>query len=189
MNEPFLGTTPVHINDAEQFFELSNDTDIRTEFVNMRFNNVDEARGYLQYQINVTENSEKNFFKATRIIFDGNAKVYTEANSLFIGFISLHDTGLMDSMLTGGFQQNLSYAIKSSFRGKGLMTIALNMTLEAMREDGYNFVPALVKTNNIASEKVLRKCSFDKVRETSVGSTYVRRLTMNEYEYKKIFGL
>ncbi len=185
----FLITTTIQLSDAYAFLELAKDEEIMSEFPNMRFKDINEAQEYLNQQIEINNVSEKNFFRAIRIIFDTDTGEYTDSNSILIGFISLHDVGTMDSLLTGGFHQNLSYAIKQQYRRKGLMTRALNLTLNAMIENGYNLVPALVKPNNIPSEKVLLKCGFDKVNSTPMGNTYVKRLCMDEYRYRITFGL
>jgi RimJ/RimL family protein N-acetyltransferase len=189
MNDPYLGTTPFHISDVNSFYKLCNDAEIRKEFINMRLNSVDEAKHHLQNLIEISNNSSPSFFKAIRIIFDENAGQYTDSNSRLIGFVSLHDAGMMDSLLTGGFQQNLSFGIESPFRGKGLMTIALQMTLDAMYQDGYNLVPAFVKPNNPASERVLEKCNFTKVQSTPMGSLFIRRICMPENQFKQALGL
>jgi RimJ/RimL family protein N-acetyltransferase len=189
MNEPFLATTPFQLNDASQFFELSKDPDIRKEFPNMRFENIDDAKQYLEHQISITESSRISFFKAIRIIFNEQEANYTEKNNILIGFISLHKTGSFDQMLAGGFEQTLSYAIKSAFRRKGLMTIALNMTLDAMKQDGYNVIAAIVKQNNSPSIRVLEKCGFVMVRDSQISFMYVKRITMDENEFKRVFGL
>lgn len=189
MNEPSLGTTPFHLSDAAQFFELSKDVDIRKEFPNMRFENIDDARQYIEHQMEVQKTSRTAFFKAIRIIFGQDTGIYTDKNSILIGFISLHKSGAFETMLAGGFKETLSYAIKSNFRKKGLMTIALNMTLGAMREDEYNLVAAIVKPHNASSIQVLEKCGFDLITENAINSFYVKRITMNEIEYKQIFNL
>ena len=51
MSKSSLATTPFQMLDAAQFFELSKDTDIRIEFPKMRFENVDDAKKYLEDQI------------------------------------------------------------------------------------------------------------------------------------------
>jgi RimJ/RimL family protein N-acetyltransferase len=189
MNEPFLATTPFQIGDASQFFELSKDPNIKKEYPNMKFENIDYARHYLEHQIAKTESSRFSFFKAIRIIFNEKATIYTEKNNILIGFISLQKTGELDQMLAGGFEQSLSFAIKSAFRLKGLMTIALNMTLDAMKQDGYNVLPAIVKRNNPASIRVLEKCGFVMVRELPVSLLYIKRIKMAENEFNRVFGL
>jgi RimJ/RimL family protein N-acetyltransferase len=189
MSEPSLATTPFQLSDAIQFFELSKDSDIRKEYPNMRFENVDEAKQYLEHQIEITKSSRVSFFKAIRIVFNGLENVYNEKNNILVGFVSLHKSGTFDQMLAGGFEQTLSYAIKSSFRCKGLMTTALNMTLDAMRQDGYNVLAAIVKRNNIPSIRVLEKCGFVMVRDSHISFLYMKRITMNENEFNKVFGL
>lgn len=189
MNEPSLATTPFQLSDATQFFELYKDPDIRKEFPYMRFENIDDARQYLEHQIEETQSSRVSFFKAIRIVFNGLETVYTEKNNILVGFISLHKSGSFDQMLAGGFEQTLSYAIKSAFRRKGLMTTALKMTLDAMRQDGYNAVAAIVKKGNIPSIRVLEKCGFVMVRDSYISLMYVKRITMDEIEFYKVFDL
>jgi RimJ/RimL family protein N-acetyltransferase len=189
MSEPSLATTPFQLSDATQFFEISKDPDIRKEFPFMRFENIDEAKQYIEHQLEVTQRSRVSFFKAIRIVFNGLEAVYTEKNNILIGFISLHKSGSFDQMLAGGFEQTLSYAIKSAFRRKGLMTTALNMTLDAMRQDGYNVIAAIVRQNNIPSIRVLEKCGFIMIRDSHISFMYVKRISMGENEFKRVFGL
>ncbi len=189
MGDPSLATTPFQLSDANQFFELSKDPDIRNEYPNMRFENIEEAKAYLEAQIDLTENSGLSFFKAIRIVYDGLEPVYTEENNILVGFISLHKIGALDQIFAGGFQQTLGYAIKSAYRGKGLMTIALNMTLDAMRRDGYNVMAAAVKKQNISSIRVLEKCGFIMVRDYQISLLYVKRITMDKDEFDKLFIL
>ncbi len=189
MSEPSLATTPFQLSDASQFFELSKDPDIRKEFPYMRFENFEDAKQYIEYQIEVTQSSRVSFFKAIRIVFNGLETIYTEKNNILVGFISLHKSGSFEQMLAGGFEQTLSYAIKSAFRRKGLMTIALNMTLDAMRQDGYNVVAAIVKHDNSPSIRVLEKCGFVMVRDAHISLMYVKRITMDEIEFNRVFGL
>lgn len=190
MNEPFLATTPFQVSDVNQFFELSQDPDIWKEFPNMRFENIEEAKDYLEYQIEITKRSGVTFFKAIRIIFSGLKSEYTEKNNLLVGFISLHESaGSFDQILAGGFEQTLSYAIKSNYRRKGLMTIALNMTIDAMKQDGYNLVAAIVHQSNEPSIRVLQKCDFEFIRNTHFSSLYVKRISMSKKEFNSIFDL
>lgn len=189
MSEPYLATTPFQLSDAKQFFELSKDPDIRKEYPNLRFETIDDATQYLEHQIEITKTSKISFFKAIRILFNEKESTYTDSNNILIGFIGLHKTGAFDQMLAGGFEQTLGYAIKSSFRQKGLMTIALNMTLDAMRQDGYNVLAAIVKHSNTASIRVLEKCGFVMVRDANISLMYVKRITMDEREFNRIFGL
>jgi len=190
MAKSFLMTTPANLTDAEQFFQLLTEPEVKKEFPHMRFNNIEDARHYLKGQIDNTQSVSPNFFKAIRIVFDEGAEIYTDSNSIFIGFICLSHTGTADYLFSGGFKQTLSYAIKSSYTGKGLMTIALEMILDAMAQDGYNYVAARVKLHNLRSEKVLQKCGFDKISkgENRNGFTYVKRLAMNENEYNQMFN-
>ncbi len=189
--EPFLATTPAKMSDSKSFFNLIQDKEIRKEFVSLReISTIEQATLYLDGQIRSHFNLDnKNFFKLIRIVFSEDTESYNDTNSILVGFISLHDAGMMDQLLTGGFNQNLSFAIISQYRNKGIMTTALNMTLDAMYADTYNLVPALVKPENIESAKVLKKCGFDEVSKSPMGSLFVRRLTMDEFQYKKIFGL
>ncbi|MEO7046944.1 MAG: GNAT family N-acetyltransferase [Ferruginibacter sp.] len=184
-----LETTPAQIGDADQFFEIFKDTDIRNIFHNLRFNSVEEVKQYLKFQINDTTTSRLSFFKSIRISFTPNIESYTCHNSILIGFICNHEASSGEFLASGGLQQNISFAISSLYRGKGFMTNALDMTLDAMIQDGFNFVPALVKSWNKSSIRVLEKCGFDKVRHTQMGLMYAKRLTMDEIEYKKIFNL
>ena len=189
MSEPSLATTPFQLSDAHQFFELTKDPDIRKEYPNMRFENVNDAKQYLEHQIEITESSNVSFFKAIRIVFNGLETNYNDQNNIIIGFITLHRTQGFEQMLAGGFEQTLSYAIKSAYRRKGLMTIALNMTLDAMEQDRYNVVAGIVKSHNSPSIRVLEKCGFVMVRDLNFSQLYVKRITMNENEFNKAFGL
>lgn len=189
MSEPYLATTPFQLSDATQFFELSKDPDIRKEYPNMRFENVNDAKQYLKHQVEITQSSSVSFFKAIRIVFNGLETAYTEKNNILVGFISIHKSGSFEQMLAGGFEQTLGYAIKSTYRRKGFMTIALNMTLDAMRQDGYNVVAAIVKKDNSPSIRVLEKCGFVMVKDSHIILMYVKQITMNENDFKTVFDL
>jgi RimJ/RimL family protein N-acetyltransferase len=187
---PHIATTPAKMSDAESFFDLICDKDIRKEFAGFRrIETIEEATVYLEGFIKIHYSKSGNFFKVIRIVFDENTESYDDTNSLLIGFIALLDSGVMDHILTGGFRQNLSFAIKSEYRNKGFMTIALELTLEAMFADTYNLVPALVLPGNFRSARVLEKCGFDKVSQSSSGDLFVKRLLMDETHYKEILGL
>jgi RimJ/RimL family protein N-acetyltransferase len=189
MSEPSLATTPFQLSDAKQFFELTKDSEIKREYPNMNFDNLEEAEEYLKHQIEITQDSSVSFFKAIRIVFNGLENNYDEANNILIGFISVHKSGLSDQLFSGGFEQTLAYGIKSKFRGKGLMTLALSMTLEAMRQDGYNLIAALVKKENKPSIRVLEKNGFSLVNNFPLNHLFVKRITMNEIEFNNIFHL
>ena len=117
MKEPSLATTPFKLTDAEQFFELTKDSEIKQEYPNMNFENIEEAKGYLEHQIDITQDSSVGFFKAIRIVFNGLENNYDETNNILIGFISVNKSGVSDQLFSGGFEQTLAYGIKSRYRG------------------------------------------------------------------------
>jgi RimJ/RimL family protein N-acetyltransferase len=189
MSEASLATTPFQLSDAGQFYELCKDSEIKLEFPNLRFENIQDAENYLENRIGEIEKSSLSFFKAIRIVFNGLEEFYTDKNNILIGFISLNRTGSFDQILAGGIEHTLRYAIKSEYRRKGLMTIALNLTLDAMYQDGYNILAATVKKENIPSLKVLEKCGFVMVRDSGLSLLYVKRIKMDEYEFNQTFNL
>ncbi len=186
--EPILGNIPIKMSDASDFYLLIQDNEIRQEFLNLReIKSVEQAEIYIKDIVNNT--STKRFLKAIKVGFTEDSESWTSFNSILIGFIALHHTGHVDRFATGGFEQNISFAIAAKYRNKGIMTSSLKMLLQAMVEDKYNVVPALVKPKNIESQKVLTKCGFDKVRESPLGILYTKRLTMDEGEYKRVMDL
>lgn len=44
----------------------------------------------------------------------------------------MHSVGMMDLILNEGMKQNINFAISSFYRGKGFMTVAFNMMIEAV---------------------------------------------------------
>ena len=105
-----------------------------------------------------------------------------------IGFISLNEAGPSDALYSG-FKVLLNFGIMQQFRGKGLMTMALKMRLQRLYELEYNIAAAFISGSNPESEKVLTKCGFDKIRDTDVGKSYVKRLYIDEQRYKTAFGI
>jgi hypothetical protein len=63
------------------------------------------------------------------------------------------------------------------------MTIALNLRIQRYYERKFNIMPAFIRGDNPASESVLRKCGFIRVDKNILGSTFVRRICMNEQEF------
>lgn len=188
MSQPFLVTTPIQTGDAKSILDLVKDKEIFEEFLNFRFKDMKEAEEYIRNMIAYNENSGKCFFQMTKIAFK-EAPVYDDSNSISIGFVTLYDTGISDRLFSGGFNQNLGFAIKLQYRNKGLTTLALTQVLERLLQLEYTIVPAFVKHGNVASERVLQKCGFDKVLETPMGNTFVKRLFMNESEYYSHFDV
>ena len=189
MSEQSLATTPFQLSDANQLFELFKDSNIIKEFPFMKIENKSDVKQFLENQIEISKNSSTGFFKAIRIVFNGLESVYTEKNNIVIGFISLGKIDVFEQMLSGGFEQTLSFAVKSAYTGKGIMTMALNMNLDAMFQDRYNVIASIVKRNNKASIRVLEKCGFTMVRDSHLSLLYVKRITMNENEFKRVFEL
>jgi len=186
MSQPFLVTTPIQIEDAKSIIEFGKDREIHEEFLNFRFGNLKEAEKYVENMIVYNENSGKCFFQMTKIAFK-EAPLYNDTNSTSIGFVTLYDTNISDRLFSGGFNQNLGFAIKSQYRNKGLTTIALNQVMDRLLDLEYTIIPAFVKLNNVASERVLQKCGFNKVLETPMGNTFVKRLYMAEIEFYSHF--
>ncbi|MEG3005823.1 MAG: GNAT family N-acetyltransferase [Oscillospiraceae bacterium] len=54
----------------------------------------------------------------------------------------------------------ISYLLNQSYWGNGYATEALNLLLQYMKKLGYNHILADCFIDNLASEKVLKKCGF-----------------------------
>lgn len=180
----FLVNTPPQISDAYFFVEMSRDRAILDEFTQFNFDSLLHAEEYLRHRLE--NSSTKYFLKVIRIAFAEDIDIYTEDNSIPIGFISMNWSSLGEEIALMGLQNHISFAMIENYRGKGLMTKAMIMLLDAMLTDGYNMVPSITK-NNIPSERVLIKCGFQKARSTPLGNIFVKRLKMDETKFNSAF--
>lgn len=167
-------TDPI-LEDYMSFFDLINERDWQSEFLNFRGMSLDDTKEYIQYWIENKDQIYPEFFRMIKLTYDEHASKYNDLNSILIGFVSLHETNIGDRLLSG-LNYSLSFAISEKFYGKGIMTNALEMTLERLQTLGYNNIPAIVKESNKASERVLQKCGFSLVSHESFLKSYV-------YEY------
>lgn len=180
----FLVNTPPQISDAEFFTEMSHDPAIISEFNQFNFDSLKHAEEYLQHRIE--NNSTKDFLKIVRIALAEDIDVYNADNSITIGFISMNWSSIGEEIALKGLQNHISFAMIKKYRSRGLMTKAMNMLLDAMLIDKYNMVPSITK-NNIASERVLIKCGFQKIKSTPLGNIFIKRLHMNEQQFNSVF--
>jgi RimJ/RimL family protein N-acetyltransferase len=97
---------------------------------------------------------------------------------------------MSDSFHAGFTNINLiNFGIDSKFRNNGLMTYALQLTLDYMTSLEYGYACALVRDSNLSSKRVLEKCGFIKVSDNEIGSLHAKRLIWNEYDFNKSFKL
>ncbi len=164
-------TDPIH-DDYKSFYNLVCEDDWQKEFLSFRGMTVDDVKEYVNYWIENKENNFPQFLRMIKLTLDEHAVSYNELNSHLIGFVALNETEMGDRMLSG-LHYSLSFGIGKKYYGKGIMTNALEMTIERLYDLGYNNIPAIVKETNKASEKVLQKCGFKLLRHESVLKSYV----------------
>ena len=141
----------------------------------------------MQFNIAKSQLPTPKDFCFIRIAFTQNEdEKYDHQNSEIIGFIDVDEQD--DTMFSlSGFKVLISFAIKSKYQNMGIMTEALNMRIDRYNEYGFNILPAYVKGDNPASEKVLAKCGFIKIRDDIRGTTYVKRISMAQTQFENAF--
>jgi RimJ/RimL family protein N-acetyltransferase len=112
--------------------------------------------------------------------------VWTDENSKIIGFIVHSESQGIDKLFSG-MNYLLNFAITKNYWGQGIMTTALKLALNRMYENEINIASAFVKSNNIASKRVLEKNGFDLIRNTPMGMTYIKPLYIDINIYNKEF--
>ncbi len=187
-NEPFLLLTGPDLTAAESFYDLCKDKEIRKEFRGLEINSVDAAKYFLEKQTDLIGGS-LTFFRMIKIAYNEDPIYHDDAHTELIGFITVFEVGAGDLIRNGGINHNLAFAVAEQYRNQGIMTMALNMTIEALIRYKFNFISALVSGDNISSEKVLIKCRFDKAHSIDGTSTFVRRLCMPAAIYNSTFSL
>ncbi|MCF8449087.1 MAG: GNAT family N-acetyltransferase [Taibaiella sp.] len=187
-NEPFLLLTGPDLTAAQSFYDLCKDREIRKEFLGLEINSIDAAKSFLAKQTDLV-GGKLSFFRMIKIAYNEDPNFHDDAHTTLIGFISVFEVGTGDLFRNGGINHNLAFAIAGQYRNQGIMTMALNMTIEALIGYKFNFISALVKSDNTGSEKVLIKCGFDKAHSIDDTSTFVRRLCMPATVYNSTFLL
>ena len=160
-------------HDCNSLFMLTQDTDIRSEFSNLNFLSIQNVKHYIQYWDEINNRNELEFLRLIKYsnLNVGQTSTWHDSNSMLLGFISNND---YVSYYTN-CKTTLNYAVSSKYRNRGILTHALNMTIERMKSEGYNFAAAYVKHNNIPSIRVLEKCDFQKDKENPFGITYIKQ--------------
>jgi RimJ/RimL family protein N-acetyltransferase len=176
-----------HMNDYVEFHEINQDFQLQSEFPNLRNQSLQEAKVILDKWIIRNHEPGPADFVFVKIAKEVNEKnYYDSSNSKMIGFITVNESALSDFSRTG-FKTLLNYGLMEKYRNKGIMTMALKMRIEAYIDLGYNILPAYIKGDNPASERVLRKCGFRRVNDDILGSTFVKRLDIDELTFDSAF--
>jgi RimJ/RimL family protein N-acetyltransferase len=182
-----LLVTDPHENDYYEYVEMNQDLGLRKEFLNLREQNIQNAHQDFKNILELNRKPGSTDFAFIKIASAANAdNYYDSSNSKIIGFIVVGPAGESD-FRNSGFQTLLNYGMIEKYRNKGLMTHALNLRLSRYMELEFNIIPAYVKGNNPASEKILRKCGFIRVDENDFFSTYVKQLCVDDYTFKNAF--
>ncbi len=168
------------LTDVDNLYILTSDEDIARQNFNTRGKISMESVERLLKQI-IQENSKEDEL----YFFAGIYK--KEKQHELIGFVTNKEAGYADYMFLGGFDYALSYALRSDFRNKGIMTEVLLAVTSFMQAKSINMVAALVKLGNIQSEKALRKADFDMVMFSPGGTAFVKKLNMSLKKYAAIF--
>ncbi|KAA5538615.1 GNAT family N-acetyltransferase [Adhaeribacter rhizoryzae] len=176
-----------HKNDYSEFFEMNKDPQFQKEFPNLRGQTIQDARNIMDSWIKKNQESGPSDFVFIKIAKQPSPiDYYDSSNSKMIGFITVGEAGLADYSNTG-FKTLLNYGIIEKYRNKGLMTLALNMRLQAYLDLEYTILPAYIKGDNPASESVLKKCGFIRIDDNNFGSTYVKRLHIDAETFNDAF--
>jgi RimJ/RimL family protein N-acetyltransferase len=166
---------------------MNKDAGLQSEFLNLKGQTASESSAVLNSIINRGQKGNWSDFALIKLTKQASPiDRYDDSNSKTIGFITLADAGMSD-FIRSGFKMLLNYGIIATHRGKGLMTHALNMRLEKYKELGINLVPAYIKGDNPASERVLQKCGFIRIVDDMFGSTYVKNLTVPQSVFNQNF--
>ena len=151
-----LVTDPI-LEDYVELHKLISEPKFQKEFINYRDQPIERTKKEIVFWVENGQKVYPSFFRVIKLTKHDNLPSYTRENSSLIGFIS-NVPAAPDDQIASGFQMLLNFGIAEKFEGKGIMTMALEMTLEKLYERKLNIVSAFVKQNNIASEKVLAKC-------------------------------
>lgn len=174
-------------NDLEEFHKMNQDPLLQREFHNLRSITLEKSEAMLLEYIRISESNSSENFCFIKVAPQVSPNDYYDiTNSSIVGFISVNQSGDLDFQ-TSGFQILLNYAILEKYRNRGLMTQALNLRMKRFEELGFNILPAYIKGENGASEKVLRKCGFRRVVDHDLGSTFVKRITMDKARFEQGF--
>lgn len=180
-------TDPI-LDDYKAFHKLISEEGWQRQFHNYRGQTINETKEEIKYWVENGNKVYPSFLRMIKLTPYSNISEFNSSNSTLIGFISNVPAGLTDRTRTG-FRMLMNFGIGKKYEGKGLMTMAMEMTLERLYQLGLNIVSAYVKSNNIGSERVLEKCGFDLIRNNGLGKTYVKALKIDMNEYRDVFGL
>jgi RimJ/RimL family protein N-acetyltransferase len=187
MKEVMLVVTNPKAHDLQEFYEMTKDSTFQKQFFNLKEMTLYDAKNMLEFIVrNESGNGYMDYAFIKLAWSASETDNYDNTNSKLIGFISLNQANQHDFLITG-FKNLFSFGIIEEYRGKGIMIRALNMRIKAYIQNKMNFIAAFVKPNNIVSDKILLKCGFIKIEQSSHGQLYTRRLDMDESEYNKDF--
>lgn len=180
-------TDPI-LEDYIAFHKLISEPKFQSEFINYRNQTIEATKQEINFWVKNSQKVFPSFFRVIRLTPHDNLSSYTRDNSFLIGFISNIQADQTDQLYSG-FKMLINFGITEEYEGKGIMTMALEMTLEKLYEMKFSIVSAFVKPSNIASEKVLIKCGFDLLNSDLRGKTFVKALMIDKDEYKNSFGI
>jgi RimJ/RimL family protein N-acetyltransferase len=182
-----LITDPIS-EDYLQYHDLITQPHIQKEFLNFRNQKLTETKEEIDYWVNNHGVTLPHFLRFLKLTNNSSAVSWNASNSNIIGFIANLQAGPIEE-LHSGFNSLINFGISEEFQGKGMMSIALNMTISRLIEMEFNISTAFVKPHNIASAKVLEKCGYDIVRQSPLGTSYARALKIDLDYYKQSFNL
>ncbi len=180
-------TEPI-LDDYKSYHELISEPDLQKQFVNYQGQTIEKTKKEIEFWVYNKKEAFPSFLRMIKLAPSSGIKLWNNCNSKLIGFISNIPASPSDH-IHSGFKMLMNYGISKKFEGKGIMTIAMEMTLAKLYDLEYNIVSAYVKPGNTGSQRVLEKCYFDLIRDDIYGKTYVRALKIDIEEYKKAFNL
>jgi RimJ/RimL family protein N-acetyltransferase len=187
-NMKLLVTDPIE-SDAQSFHNLILEPEIQREFPSFKNRTFLESKNEIDNWSNNWLNLMPSFMRLIKVTKHDHLPtetVWTDENSKIIGFIVHSESQGIDKLFSG-MNYLLNFAITKNYWGQGIMTTALKLALNRMYENEINIASAFVKSNNIASKRVLEKNGFDLIRNTPMGMTYIKPLYIDINIYNKEF--
>ena len=180
-------TDPI-ASDYKQYHALVTEPHIKHEFHNFRGQQLIDTKNEIDYWVKNHGKTLPYFLRFLKITPDSDVGFWDETNSEIIGFIANLQAGPIEQR-NSGFDTLINFGISKRFEGKGVMTVALNMTMERLYELEFNISTAFVKPANLASSRVLEKCGFVLVAENPFGKSYAKALKIDMNLFNSSFNL
>jgi len=141
-----LTLTPITQNDRTFINEVFQDKDIKHYYIVPK-----EAQQDNRKLVDYWLNDNKNGAGACWIIFEKASGIFSRSKPC--GFIAFE---FRDTLKNA----RISYAVLSKFRGNNIATLASNLIISKLKEQGVLTIEADIDQDNLSSEKVVEKLGF-----------------------------